>query len=131
MNRDAVITREFPPVLERYTAKETILYALGIGVGVKDSLDRDELPFLNSKALRIVPSQAAVLCFPGPWLSFPELGIDYSMVLHGGQGMAIGPGLVQVLSLIDVIRHVEPQGWAKRERVKNLFCLLACSLAFT
>ncbi len=87
MNRDAVITREFPPVLERYTAKETILYALGIGVGVKDSLDRDELPFLNSKALRIVPSQAAVLCFPGPWLSFPELGIDYSMVLHGGQGI--------------------------------------------
>lgn len=87
MDLNAVINRKFPNIQETYTAKETILYALGVGAGVADSLDPQDFPFLNSKALSIVPAQAAVLCFPGPWLGDKELGIDYSKVLHGGQGI--------------------------------------------
>ncbi len=87
MDLNAVINRVFPPIRETYTVKETILYALGVGAGVADPLSAADFPFLNSKALSIVPAQAAVLCFPGPWLGDPELGIDYTKVLHGGQGI--------------------------------------------
>lgn len=86
MDRDAVLNRPFPPLRESYTAKETILYALGVGVAL-NPLDETELPFVDRTKLRIVPGQAAVLAFPGPWLSDEDLKIDYTKVLHGGQAI--------------------------------------------
>ena len=44
-----------------YTDRETMLYALGIGMGA-DPLDRNELPFVfEQPALKTVPSMATVL----------------------------------------------------------------------
>jgi acyl dehydratase len=86
MNLDKLISRSFPPLEHCYSAKDTILYALGVGVGA-DPLDAKELPFVYEKCLRIIPSQASVIAYPGPWLTEPALGIDYVKVLHGEQGI--------------------------------------------
>jgi acyl dehydratase len=86
LHLDALISRPFPPLKQRYDAKDTILYALGVGAGT-DLLAAGELPFVYEKVLRIIPSQASVLAYPGAWLSEPTLAIDWVKVLHGEQGM--------------------------------------------
>jgi acyl dehydratase len=86
MNLNALITRSFPTARHDYSAKDTILYALGVGVG-GNPLDPRELPFLYEKSLRIIPSQASVIAYPGPWLTEPGLGINYVKVLHGEQSV--------------------------------------------
>ena len=86
MDLNAVINREFPPLRQNYTAKDTILYALGVGAGA-NPFDTEELPFVYEKMLRIIPSQASVLAFPGVWLADPAVGINYLKVLHGEQGI--------------------------------------------
>jgi acyl dehydratase len=83
---DTLISRPFPPLKQRYEAKDTILYALGIGAGA-NRLDAGELPFVYEKILRIIPSQASVLAYPGFWLTEPDLGIDWVKLLHGEQGI--------------------------------------------
>jgi len=45
MNLQKLISRKFPPLEQSYGAKDTILYALGVGVGA-DPLDAKELPFV-------------------------------------------------------------------------------------
>ena len=86
MNLDKLISRTFPPLEQTYSAKDTILYALGVGVGA-DPMDPKDLPFVYEKSLRIIPSQASVIAFPGAWRLEPALGIDYVKVLHGEQGI--------------------------------------------
>jgi acyl dehydratase len=86
MNLDKLISRRFPPVEQTYSAKDTILYALGVGVGA-DPMDSKELPFVYEKDLRIIPSQASVIAFPGAWMTEPALEIDYAKILHGEQGI--------------------------------------------
>jgi acyl dehydratase len=84
MNLDKLISRSFPPLEQTYSAKDTILYALGVGVG-GDPMDPEELPFVYEKSLRIIPSQASVIAYPGAWLTESALEIDYVKVLHGEQ----------------------------------------------
>ena len=86
MNLDALIHRKFPPITQRYDAKDTILYALGVGVGA-DPVDPVQLPYVYEKHLRILPSQSSVLVFPGMWLTDPALGINFLKVLFGEQGV--------------------------------------------
>jgi acyl dehydratase len=86
MNLDKLISRSFPPLEQTYSAKDTILYALGVGVG-GDPMDPEELPFVYEKSLRIIPSQASVIAYPGAWLTESALEIDYVKVLHGEQGI--------------------------------------------
>ena len=56
-----------PPVRHSYTARDVMLYALGVGMG-QDLLDRDELRFVYERDLRVLPSMAAVLASPGFWV---------------------------------------------------------------
>jgi acyl dehydratase len=86
MNLDKLISRTFPALEQTYGAKDTILYALGVGVGA-DPMDPKDLPFVYEKSLRIIPSQASVIAYPGAWMLEPALGIDYVKVLHGEQGI--------------------------------------------
>jgi acyl dehydratase len=86
MNLDALIHRKFPPITQRYDAKDTILYALGVGVGA-DPVDPVQLPYVYERHLRILPSQSSVLAFPGMWLDDPALGVNFPKVLFGEQGV--------------------------------------------
>ncbi len=78
-----------PPVRHSYTAKDVMLYALGVGMG-QDPLDRDELRYVYEHGLRVLPSMAAVLASPGFWVrDNPELGIDFVRLVHGEQTITL------------------------------------------
>jgi acyl dehydratase len=79
---DALMAFTVPDVTQRYTARDTMLYALGIGFGA-DPDDEGQLGFVYEKALKVVPTQAMVLALPGPWIK--DSGLDYSRVVHGEQ----------------------------------------------
>lgn len=64
-----------------YTDRDTMLYALGVGLG-GDPMNEAELPFVFEKALRPVPTLATVVAW-GAGVSTEKLGVDYKLVLHG------------------------------------------------
>ena len=69
-----------------YTDRETMLYALGVGMG-RDPLDEKELPYVfESGELKTVPSMASVLARV-PLLK--DCGYDYTKVLHGEQKLTL------------------------------------------
>ena len=69
-----------------YGDRETMLYALGIGLG-RDPLDERELAFVfEQPGLKAVPTMATVLTRV-PLLR--DCGFDYSKVLHGEQRLAL------------------------------------------
>jgi len=78
----------FPDLEHRYEAKDTILYALGVGCGA-DPMDRTELPFVYEEGLKALPTMAVVLGYPGFWLKDPQTGVDWRKILHGEQGLVI------------------------------------------
>ena len=74
---------------QSYTAKDTILYALGIGLGA-DPLDERQLDFVfEENDFKALPTMAVVLAGPGFWIRDPASGIDWVKVLHGEQGLRI------------------------------------------
>jgi acyl dehydratase len=76
------------PIEQRYTERDTILYALGVGVG-HDPLDRDALRFVYEDGLQALPTFAVVLGYPGFWAKDPATGIDWVRLLHGEQSLEL------------------------------------------
>ena len=70
-----------------YRDTETMLYALSIGFG-RDPLDRRELPYVSEfeGPPSTMPSMATVLV---PDMFPPDLGWDFSQVLHAEQRMQL------------------------------------------
>jgi acyl dehydratase len=64
-----------------YTDRETILYALGIGLG-NEPMNTDELPFVYEDELRAVPTLATIVAW-GAGVPTDRLGVNYKLVLHG------------------------------------------------
>lgn len=73
---------------ESYTARDTILYALGLGYG-NDPKDADELAYVFEESLKAVPSISCVWCHPGFWLQKPEFEVDWMKILHAEQEFTI------------------------------------------
>ncbi|MEL7014184.1 MAG: MaoC family dehydratase N-terminal domain-containing protein, partial [Pseudomonadota bacterium] len=87
--RDRLERLAFPEVVQSYTTKDCILYALGIGFG-EDPTHRAELPFVFEEPnLQVVPSMAAVLASPGFWARDPATGIDWHRFLHAEQEVVL------------------------------------------
>jgi len=72
-----------PPIETRHslTAKDTILYALGIGAG--------ELDFVYEAQVRALPTMAVTLAYPGFFWRDPDYGADWKRILHGEQSVTI------------------------------------------
>ncbi len=84
-----ILNWPFRPVEQTYTERDTILYALGCGLGI-DPLDEAQLRFVfEEPELLALPSMAAVLSPPGFWARHPDSGIDWVRILHGEQAMEI------------------------------------------
>lgn len=88
LSYDKLISWSFDDVVQRYSWKDTILYALGLGFG-SDPTDPDELRFVYERGLEAFPTMCVVLGHPGAWMADPATGIDMVKVLHGEQHLEI------------------------------------------
>lgn len=106
---DKLLSLKIPEVEQSYGAKDCILYALGVGFG-QDPMREDELPFVYEKSLKVLPTQANVLGYPGFWARELDTGIDWVKLVHGEQSLTLhkplaGSGTVvgrtRVLDVVD------------------------------
>ena len=88
INATSLKNRRFADVYQRFTARDTILYALGIGMGA-DPQDLAQLRFLLEPNPRAVPTLATVLGSPGFWMQSPDAGIDWKNIVHLDQELAL------------------------------------------
>jgi acyl dehydratase len=85
---DALLNWTFPDLTHELTRRDTMLYALGVGLGA-DPTDPDELKYVYEKGLVALPTYATVLAYPGFWMRDPATGIDWRRVVHGEQAIDI------------------------------------------
>jgi acyl dehydratase len=82
---------QFPQIEHAYTADDSMLYALAVGVGA-DPLDERQLKFVNDTAPGTplaLPTMAVILGYPGSWMRDPQTGIDFSMIVHGEEQVVL------------------------------------------
>ena len=105
----AILAHDFGQPVQTYSARDAILYALGVGLG-GDPLDDADLAFLDERALAVLPTFAVTLCTPGMWIRDPALGVDFGKLVHSAQSAEfLAPlppearvrGEAQVISLTD------------------------------
>jgi acyl dehydratase len=96
MKIDAVRAHEFAPVVQEYSRKDTILYALGLGFGA-DPASESHLQFLFEERLQAVPTMSMVLGHTGFWARNPEFEIDWVKLLHAEQSL-------------EMVRALAPEG---------------------
>jgi acyl dehydratase len=77
------------PMRHSYTRRDTMLYALGLGVGANDPVDAGELKYVYEKSLVGLPTQAVTLAAGAMLLAQPEFGINYRMLLHAEQSLRL------------------------------------------
>ncbi len=88
MNLQHVASRRFDDTDQDYDTRDTLLYALSLGLG-SDPLDDDELPYvyegLPGRPLQVVPTQAVILGWQPFWHDELAAAIDWKRIVHGEQ----------------------------------------------
>ena len=88
INYEKLVNWDIAEVSQRLTKRDTMLYALGVGLGA-DPCDAGQLRFVYEDGLQALPTMAIILGYPGPWHAHPGTGITRSHVVHGEQGFRI------------------------------------------
>ncbi len=78
----------FPEIRQRYSWRDSVIYALGLGFGL-DPSDERQLRFVDERKLVAAPTMANVLAYPGFWMRDLDTGIDWVKVVHGEQAMRL------------------------------------------
>ena len=88
MNAQALLDHALPSVRRCYTARDTILYALGVGAAQgAGAWDDRELRFVYEPRLQALPTICAMLGDPGFWMRDPGAGLDWQRLVHGEESM--------------------------------------------
>jgi acyl dehydratase len=85
---DRLLNWPFEDVVQTYTERDTMLYALGIGLGA-DPVDEAQLRFVFEKGLVAFPTLPVVLGRSARGLADPSSGITYKKVVHGEQSVIL------------------------------------------
>jgi acyl dehydratase len=124
INYDRLINWDIPEVEQRLAKRDTMLYALGVGLGA-DPVDPDQLRFVYEEKLQALPTMAIILGYPGPWHAHPDTGITRSHVVHGSQGFRI----VKPLPVEgDVIGKTRVTGVADKGKDKGALVMTECTV---
>jgi acyl dehydratase len=106
---DKLMALKIPDAEHTYSEKDTMLYALGVGVG-QDPTDRQQLDFVYEKNLKALPTFACLLGYPGFWVRDLDTGIDWVKIVNGEQSFKLeGPvqpsgtvvGKTRIVEVID------------------------------
>lgn len=88
LNAEAIAAHRFLPYEQVLGEKDTILFALSVGLG-RDPMDESELSFVYEEGLKIFPTLPVVLGHPGPWMNDPRFAISRQMLVHGTQRLEV------------------------------------------
>ena len=106
---DKLLALKIPDAEHSYGERDTMLYALGVGVG-HDPTDRKQLDFVYEKNLKALPTFACLLGYPGFWVRDLDTGIDWVRIVNGEQGFTLNApvkpegtviGKTRILEVID------------------------------
>jgi acyl dehydratase len=103
---DKLLALKIPDVEHSYSEKDTILYALGVGLGY-DPVDANQLSFVYEKNLKALPTFAAVLGYPGFWVRDFPTGIDWVRSVNGEQAITLHKPLAAQGTVIGRTRILE------------------------
>ena len=88
LNYEVCKNWRFDEQLVSYCSHETILYALGLGLG-SNPTDPSHLRFVYENGLQAVPTLATVLGSAGLWMRDKATGIDVTKLVHGEQHLQL------------------------------------------
>ncbi|SMO97559.1 Acyl dehydratase [Thalassovita litoralis] len=87
---DKLMARDFPVIEHSYTKRDTILYALGLGLGT-EPLDPSHLraTYEGAEGFGALPAMVNVIGYPGFWAKEPDSGLTWQKILHGEQSLTL------------------------------------------
>jgi acyl dehydratase len=83
-----LLAEPLPIVEQTLHWRDCALYALGLGVGL-DPMDEADLRYLDQTRLRVQPTMANVMGYPGFWMREPRFGIDALKTVHGEHALRL------------------------------------------
>lgn len=89
LNYEQLMSMKFEPARQTYTRRDTMLYALGLGVGSREPFNSGELKYVYERELVALPTLAVVLAAGAMRLSDPRFGVNYAMLLHAEQSLEV------------------------------------------
>ena len=126
-------------LVQRYTASDTILYALGVGLG-HDPLDERQLRFVCERGLQALPTMGTVLANPWGWLYEAGAGVTKVKAVHGEQGIRMHRSLPVEAEVVGetAVTHIVDKGkdkgaivyWQRKvyeKKTGDLLCTLDSS----
>jgi acyl dehydratase len=106
INYDKLLALKIPDVEHTYGDKDTMLYALGVGLG-HNPTDRAQLDFVYEKNLKALPTFACLLGYPGFWVRDLDTGIDWVKIVNGEQGFTLNSPVQPKGTVVGKARIVE------------------------
>lgn len=85
---DKLLAIRIPDKEQRYSEKDAMLYALGVGLG-HDPINEQQLAFVYEKNLKVLPTFPVVLGFDPFLLRDLGIGINFEMTVHGEEHLAL------------------------------------------
>jgi acyl dehydratase len=85
---ERLLARDFAPLEAAYGTRDTIFYALSLGIG-SDPVDPGELRFIYEDALVAMPTMVNILGYPGFWAKEADTGIDWRRLVHAEQAIVL------------------------------------------
>ena len=103
---DKLLALNIPDVEHSYGPKDCMLYALGVGFGL-DPMDEEQLAFVYEKHLKVLPTMAVVIGYPGFWSKELDTGIDWVKVVAGEHSLTLHRPLKPAGTVVSHTRVVE------------------------
>ncbi len=103
---DKLLALKIPDVEHSYGPKDCMLYALGVGLGL-DPMDEQQLAFVYEKHLKVLPTMAVVIGYPGFWAKELDTGIDWVKVVAGEHSLKLHRPLRPAGTVVSHTRVVE------------------------
>lgn len=111
IDAERLLAWSFPEIEHSYSQRDTMLYALALGIG-RNPCDPQALRFVEDTAapLLALPTMAVVIGFPGSWMQDPATGIDFARIVHGEEELLLHhplPAAAIVIARHKVVKVVD------------------------
>ena len=109
LNAELLLSETGKEMKQSYTAHDTIVYNLGIGLGAAAIDDHAALRYVLEDRLETFPTMPCVLASESDTYYDPKYGINFAGILHGEES-------------IEILRRLPPEGTVKSiSRVERLW----------